>query len=75
MRKNLLSTLLLVLVSVMTYAGVVNDSIYALNENFESGVLPEGWTQEFVSSDIYGEHPWAIETSDEADYPKALFSS
>ena len=72
MRKNLLSTLLLVLVSVMTYAGVVNDSIYALNENFESGVLPEGWTQEFVSSDIYGEHPWAIETSDEADYPKAL---
>ena len=72
MRKNLLSTLLLVLVSVMTYAGVVNDSIYALNENFESGVLPEGWTQEFVSSDIYGEHPWAIETADEADYPKAL---
>ena len=72
MRKNLLSTLLLVLVSVMTYAGVVNDSIYALNENFESGVLPEGWTQEFVGSDIYGEHPWAIETAEEADYPKAL---
>ena len=72
MRKTLLSTLLLVLVSVMTYAGVVNDSIYVLNEDFESGVLPEGWTQEFVSSDIYGEHPWAIETAEEADYPKAL---
>lgn len=72
MRKNLLSTLLLVLVSVMTYAGVVNDSIYVLKENFESGVLPEGWTQEFVSSDIYGEHPWAIETAEEADYPKAI---
>ena len=72
MRKNLLSTLLLVLVSVMTYAGVVNDSIYVLKENFESGVLPEGWTQEFVSSDIYGEHPWAIEAAEEADYPKAI---
>jgi len=72
MKKTLLSTLLLVLVSVMAYAGVVNDSIYVQKVDFESGVLPEGWTQEFVDSDIYGEHPWVVESSAETDYPQAV---
>lgn len=72
MKKTLLSTLLLVLVSVMAYAGVVNDSIYVQKVDFESGVLPEGWTQEFVDSDIYGEHPWTVESSAETDYPQAV---
>lgn len=70
MKKTLLSTLLLILVSVVSSAAVVKDSIYVQKVDFESGVLPEGWTQEFVSSDLYGEHPWVIEKVAESDYPK-----
>jgi len=72
MKKTLLSTLLLVFFSVMSYAAVVNDSIYVLKVDFEQGVLPDGWTQEYVDSDIYGEHPWVIEKAAEADYPKSV---
>ncbi len=69
MKKTLLSTLLLVLMTVASYAAVVNDSIYVLKVDFESGEWPEGWTQEFVQSSIYGEHPWVIESAKEAEYP------
>ncbi len=72
MKKTLLTTLLLILVSVMSFAGVVNESIYVQKVDFESGELPEGWTQEFVDTTIYGEHPWVIEEAAEADYPKAV---
>lgn len=72
MKKTLLTTLLLILVSVMSFAGVVNESIYVQKVDFESGELPEGWTQEFVDTTIYGEHPWVIEKAAEADYPKAV---
>ena len=70
MKKTLLSTVLLAMVSVMSSAAVVKDSIYVQKVDFESGALPEGWTQEFVSSDLYGEHPWVIEKVAESDYPK-----
>lgn len=72
MKKTLLTTLLLVCVSVISFAAVVNDSIYVQKVDFESGEIPEGWTQEFVGSDIYGEHPWVIEKAEEADYPKSI---
>ena len=67
MKKTLLTTLLLVCVSVISFAAVVNDSIYVQKVDFESGEIPEGWTQEFVGSDIYGEHPWVIEKAEEAE--------
>ena len=54
MKKTLLTTLLLILVSVMSFAGVVNESIYVQKVDFESGELPEGWTQEFVDTTILG---------------------
>lgn len=69
MKKTLLSTLLLTLVSVVMFAAG-NESIYVQKVDFESGALPEGWTQEFVDSEIFGEHPWAIEKVAESDYPK-----
>ena len=71
MKKTLLSTVLLAMVSVMSSAAVVKDSIYVQKVDFESGEIPEGWTQEFVGSDIYGEHPWAIEKAAESSYPNA----
>lgn len=69
MKKTLLSTLVLTLLSVVMFAAG-NESVYVQKVDFESGTLPEGWTQEFVNSDLYGEHPWAIEKVAESDYPK-----
>ena len=73
MKKTLLSALLF-LMPLFAAAAVVNDSIYVLNVDFESGKLPEGWTQEFVDSDIYGEHRWVIESAADAAYPSGAAS-
>ena len=72
MKKTLLTTFVLFMTAMMSFAAVVNDSIYVQKVDFETGEIPEGWTQEYVGSDIYGEHPWVIEAAIEADYPAAV---
>ncbi len=72
MKKTLLTTFMLFVTVMMSFAAVVNDSIYVQKVDFENGELPEGWTQEFVDTTIYGEHPWVIEKAEEAVYPEAV---
>ena len=72
MKKTLLTTFVLFMTVMMSFAAVVNDSIYVQKVDFESGEIPEGWTQEYVGSDIYGEHPWVIEEAEKAEYPAAV---
>ena len=72
MKKTLLTTFVLFMTAMMSFAAVVNDSIYVQKVDFESGEIPEGWTQEFVDTAIYGEHPWVIEEAEKAEYPAAV---
>ena len=72
MKKTLLTTFVLFMTAMMSFAAVVNDSIYVQKVDFESGEIPEGWTQEYVGSDIYGEHPWVIESAEKAEYPEPI---
>ena len=69
MRKRLLSFALLCFVAASVYSAVDKDDIYVLKESFESGVIPEGWTQEYVNSSVYGEHPWVVESASSAQNP------
>lgn len=68
MKKHLLTLTFLLFLSGMCYSAGIED-VYVLNEGFESGVFPEGWTQEYVNSDLYGEHPWVVESAATAEYP------
>ncbi len=72
MKKTLLTTFVLFMTAMMSFAAVVNDSIYVQKVDFETGEIPEGWTQEYVGSDIYGEHSWVIEEAEKAEYPVAV---
>lgn len=72
MKKTFLSMVLLMAASVLSLSAADTESIYVQKVDFESGQLPEGWTQEFVGSDVYGEHPWTIEKAEDADYPKSV---
>ncbi|MBR4520303.1 MAG: choice-of-anchor J domain-containing protein [Paludibacteraceae bacterium] len=65
MKKTLLSTLLLMLLSVATFAA--KEDLYALYTGFEDGAIPEGWIQENVS----GQTLWAVEKADTALYPSS----
>ena len=56
----LLTTCLMALSSA--FAGVT----YYLNENFESGQIPSGWTQEVISENVAN---WVIEPTSAATYP------
>lgn len=62
MKKTLLSTLLLVLVSVMSFAA--KEDLYVLHADFEDGQLPEGWTTEY----LFGQQDWVVE-SEGLSYP------
>ena len=55
MRKKLLSLAVVCLFAGFAYSA--EENVFVLNEGFESGVIPEGWSQEFVNSALYGEHP------------------
>ena len=57
MRRQFLLLLLGILAST---AFAVEFTDYKLNESFESGQLPEGWTQEYVS----GQQSWVVESGD-----------
>ena len=72
MKKTFLSMVLLMAASVLSLSAADTESIYVQKVDFESGQLPEGWTQEFVDSEVYGEHPWTIEKAEDADYPKSV---
>ncbi len=72
MKRILRSTFALIILSTMSLSAVAQESIYVQKVDFEGGEIPEGWTQEYVDSDIYGEHPWVIEKADEAQYPAAV---
>ncbi len=65
MKKTLLTTLLLMLLSVATFAA--KEDLYALYTGFEDGAIPEGWIQENVS----GQTLWAVEKADTALYPSS----
>ncbi|MCQ2347669.1 MAG: fibronectin type III domain-containing protein [Paludibacteraceae bacterium] len=62
MRKRFISWLLFTMMTVMAFAG--KEELYVLYEGFESGNIPETWTQE--SS---GQQAWFVEKSDVAVYP------
>ena len=72
MKRILRSTFALIILSTMSLSAVAQESIYVQKVDFEGGEIPEGWSQEYVGSDIYGEHPWAIEKAEEAQYPAAV---
>lgn len=74
MKRILRSTFALIILSTMSLSAVAQESIYVQKVDFESGEIPEGWTQEYVDSNIYGEHPWVIEKAkaEEAQYPAAV---
>lgn len=55
--KRLLSCLALLLSVVICAFSEVN---YVLQESFENGQLPQGWTQEFVK----GQQNWTVESND-----------
>ena len=55
--KRLLSCLALLLSVVICAFSEVN---YVLQESFENGQLPEGWSQEFVK----GQQSWVVESQD-----------
>lgn len=55
--KRLLSCVALLLCVVICAFSEVN---YVLQESFENGQLPEGWTQEFVK----GQQNWTVESND-----------
>ena len=63
MKKTLLTTLLMMLLSVAMFAA--KEDSYVLYTGFEDGIVPEGWTQENVA----GQTPWIVEKGDEAQYP------
>lgn len=61
--------LLLVFVSFLaTTLYSVEFTDYQLNEGFEGGSLPTGWTEEFVT----GQHPWQVEGTD-LSYPSNAY--
>ena len=62
MRRTLLSTLLLVLFTVMSFAA--KEDLYVLHADFEDGQLPEGWTTEY----LFGQQDWVVE-SEGLSYP------
>ena len=73
MKRILRSTFALIILSTMSLSAVAQESIYVQKVDFEGGEIPEGWTQEYVDSNIYGEHPWVIEKAEEApQYPAAV---
>ena len=56
MKKTLLSALLLVFFTVMSFAA--KEDLYVLHADFEDGKLPEGWTTEY----LFGQQDWVIES-------------
>lgn len=72
MRKNLLLTVILCLFAGFAYSA--DEQVFVLNEGFESGAIPEGWSQEYVKSDFYGEHPWVVEPAAQAQNPAGAAS-
>ncbi len=72
MRKKLLSLAVVCLFAGFAYSA--EENVFVLNEGFESGVIPEGWSQEFVNSALYGEHPWVVEASSDAQKPAGTAS-
>ena len=64
MKKTLLTTLLMMLISLATFAA--KEDLYVLHATFEEGTaLPEGWTTESV----FGAQDWIVE-QDELTYPQ-----
>ena len=64
MKKTLLTTLLMMLISLATFAA--KEDLYVLHATFEEGTaLPEGWTTESV----FGAQDWIVEQG-ELMYPK-----
>lgn len=72
MRKKLLSLAVVCLFAGFAYSA--EENVFVLNEGFESGVIPEGWSQEFVNSALYGEHPWVVESAAVAQRPEGAAS-
>ena len=63
MKKTLLTTLLMMLISLATFAA--KEDLYVLHATFEEGTaLPEGWTTESV----FGAQDWIVEQG-ELTYP------
>lgn len=69
MRKKLLSVLLSCLLAVVAYAGVEDE--YVLHEGFEGGVIPAGWTLEYMTP---YQQPWVVESGATSVYPTGSMS-
>ena len=65
MRRKLLTTLCLLMLSVAMFAA--KEDLYVLHADFEEGAsLPEGWTMESV----FGAQDWVIEQGSDLNYPQ-----
>ena len=58
--------LLLLTMCFMALSNAFGAVTWYLNEDFESGQIPSGWTQEVVSSNVAN---WVIEPTTSATYP------
>ena len=63
--------LLLLTMCFMALSNAFGAVTWYLNEDFESGQIPSGWTQEVVSSNVAN---WVIEPTTSATYPQLVFN-